>query len=276
MIKMLYQNINCKGGNEPFPVNDCKSLLYEENSTLDGFVFVEASQKSEGYEDFEEFAKDLGYSLYTAEVRAGQNQVIIGLRNNIKVLKTNGLGVVRPQKFTGRGLSANSVSETEVVRPNYLRVVIEVDGLPENIIGARIPSYDYIDKNGNVMPKVYNAELCSFRQMEEALARDLTQVLCSRTVVFMDGNNARFLGSFDGPYDPEAYAGKAQKNYNLHILRAEMLQHFGLIMKEKKDDYSYGPAHDDHAFFRGYDMDAVEATFFSHKGFDHKGIRAKF
>ena len=275
MKQILYQNIGCMGGNQPFPVDDCKSLLSEENSTLDGFVFVEASQKSEGYEDFEEFAKGLGYSLYSEAVRSGQNQVIIGLRNNIKVIHTNGLGIVRPQKFTGRGLRANSVSETEVVRPNYLRVVIEVDGLLENIIGARIPSYNYLDKNGDVMPKAYNAELCSLRQMKEALARDLTQV-CSRTVVFMDGNNARFLGSFDGPYVPAAYAGKAQKNYNLHILRAEMLQRFGLIMKEKKDDYSYGPAHDDHAFFRGYDMDAVEATFFSHKGFDHKGIRATF
>ena len=272
---IIYQNLGCMGGNNPFPVIDCMRLLNaDENKAADGFVFVEASQSSAGYKDFESFSIGKGYSLYTEAVRPGQNQVIIGLRNTVKVLHSNGLGIVTPQKFSGRGLRANCVSQKEVVAPNYHRILVELAGRPVNLIGARIPHYPFKDKNGIIMPKNYNARLCSFRQMEEALNRDLRQV-CAPTVVLMDGNNARYLGSFDA-YDPQAYVGKAQKNYNFHILRAEMLNHYGLILKENISDYSFGPAHDDHAFFRGFDMDAVQAEFFSNKGFDHKGIRVKF
>ena len=265
-MNIRYINTGCMRGGEIFPTEGCMEIVKE----CDIFVLVEASEYSEGFDGFAESISNDGFKLYKSTPLPESNQVMIGVREQIKVLGSNELGSVAPQKFTGRGVGVNSVAEGEVALPNYLRVTIELDGEPTDIIGGRIPSYGQFRNGKDPTPKCYNAELCSFRQMCEALDRDLKAY--NKAVLVIDGNNALHYGDFYGPYDPGYYAGKAQKNYNFHVLRDELFMRH-LILKEGINDSSWWSGiHLDHAFFKGFDVNSVQTEFFYKEGFDHKGI----
>ncbi len=268
-MRIKYINTGCMRGGQVFPAAGCMEIVKEKDG-CDIFVLVEASENSEDFDSFKNSIAREGFKLYKSTPHPESNQVMIGGRSQIKVLGTNELGNVAPQKFTGRGVGANSVASSEVAHPNYLRVTSELNGEPTDIIGGRIPHYGQF-KNGNApTPKCYNAELCSFRQMLEALERDLNSD--HKAVLLMDGNNALHYGDFYGPYDPNNYIGKAQKNYNFHVLRDELYMR-NLILKEGINDSSWhNGIHLDHAFFKKFDINAIKAEFFYKEGFDHKGI----
>ena len=270
--KLVYQNIGCMAGGSNFPVESCKTLLTDESGNIncDIFAFVEYSEASSGEKDFESYAKSKGFILYKSTFQYGRNQVLIGVRDNIKVINFNGIGSVSPQKITGRGLRANAVKSDEVVTPDYLRVITELDGIPVDIIASRIPAYSYYDKNGRIMQKAYNCRLASFRQFLEALDRELSEY--HNTVLVTDANNARFLGKFSDDYEEKVYRKVAQYRYNFPVVRSD-IQARGLVLRETSKDYSFGPAHDDHCFSN---MPLVQAKFFNQDGFDHSGIRINF
>ncbi len=268
---LVYQNISCKSGNNDFPVELCKQLITgQPEERVSAFVFVEASEDSSGYSDFESYAKDEGYELYLSPYYQGTNQVLIGIDKAIKVTGHNCLGEVKNQKVTGRGMRENSVEPHEVMHPNYLRLTADLDGIPVDIIGARIPAYSYITNSDRISKKSYNCRLASFRQFLEALDRDLASY--NGAILCIDSNNARHLSKFTDDYDPEVYKSFAQCNYNLPIVRSA-IQERGLLLRETAKDYSFGPAHNDHCFSNIF---SVRTSFFSLKGFDHSGIKVSF
>ena len=264
-MKLIYSNVGCMRGGKPFPTDACKELI----KNYDVFILVEASEKSVGFYVFNANILNEGFVLYKNTWIPENNQVMIGVKRTINVLDMSELGEVAPQEFRGRGVGINTVDSKEVVPPNYLRVIIQYNGTPIDIIGARIPSYGKFKKDNNPTPKCYNAELCSFRQMLEALDRDLKDE--HRMVIVMDGNNALHYGDFYMPYNRSNYKGKAQINYNFHILKDE-LGNRDLALKEGINDSSWGCIHDDHAFFKNINIEAVKVGFFKQKEFDHKII----
>ena len=270
MKSFKYINCGCRSGVAVFPVSGCLEVIKEGDTN--GFVLVEASEWSEGFCEFVKEANELGFDLYRSFPHKNANQVMIGVKSSIKVLGVNDLPNVAPQHFTGRGVGVNSVSSGEVVKPNYLHVTLETDEGPLDLIGARIPSYTQF-KNGN-MPtaKCYNAALCSFRMLLEALDNDL---LNERAVLLVDSNSALHYGDFYGPYDPDCYKGKAQKNYNLQIFRDELFSH-SLILKEGLNDCSwFHGIHLDHALFKGIDVERARVSFHSKECFDHSWIEVE-
>ena len=270
MMTIKYINTGCMRGGAVFPAKGCMDFI--EDGDPDVVVLVEASEMSDGFTDFSKMVKAGGYELYKEKARYDHNQVMICVRTKLKVIGVNELGKVAPQKFTGRGVGVNSVAASEVTQPDYLRITIENNGEPVDIIGARIPSYGKFKNGRTLTPTCYHAALCSFRQLLEALDRDTKD--SKKTVVVMDGNNAKDYGSFYGPYDPEAYKG-VQKNYNFHILRDEMfLRDF--ILKEGINDFSWNGIHLDHAFFKGIDVNEASVRFVNVNGFDHRAIKISF
>ena len=259
---LIYANIGCRSGVNEFPSNACEELIRSE--ACDAFIFVEASTRSADFIKFYAWALDKGFRLFVSD--EGQNQVIIGVKKDIAVNTVSGLGQVSNQAFKGRGLRANGVNSSEVVPPNYLKVSIDIEGRPLNLIGSRIPSYSYYDNDGRIMQKAYNAASCSFCQLIEALDRDIAD--WTPTILLIDGNNARYLGKFTDDYDAKIYQKVAQRNFNFPILRSE-IQKRGLVLFETKNDYSFGPSHDDHCFANI----PCSTMFFSCEAFDHKAIR---
>ena len=155
---LIYANIGCKAGYEDFPSKACEELIRSE--ACDAFIFVEASTRSPDFLKFFAWALDKGFRLFVSD--EAYNQVIIGVKKDIVVNSVSGLGQVSNQAFKGRGLRTNRVNSSEVVPPNYLKVSIDIQGRPLNLIGARIPSYPYCDKDKHVIQKSYNAAYCSY------------------------------------------------------------------------------------------------------------------
>ena len=133
-MRFFYQNVGCAAGYNPFPTG---TLLTPELATFDGFVFNESYSLSRGYKEFTKGAQDMGFKLYKSTFTYGQNEVLIGLKSDIKVEKVIELGDIG-----ATATSFGKAKSNEIVPQNYL--CLKLDDLI--LIGTRTPSYGFKGK----------------------------------------------------------------------------------------------------------------------------------